>query len=286
MSVAYHAARDWNEAQALLAEHGDDATVVAGGTAFMLLLRQGLIRPAHVIGLRGLPDAARIDVDAHGGISIGALATHTSVERSREIARTWPELADAVGKVATVRVRNQATLGGSLAHADPASDAPVMLAALAAQAVVVGAGGASHRIAVDELLVDTFTTSLGPTELIRAVEVPARTPATRAVYLKYTLRTVDDYATVSVAARAEVVDGRYAALRIFLGAVGSRPMRAASVEKALTGHAIDAKVASDAAALVAGDIDPIDDVRGSAEYKREMARVWTARALAALGRDQ
>lgn len=286
MSVAYHAARDWNEAQALLAEHGDDATVVAGGTAFMLLLRQGLIRPAHVIGLRGLPDAARIDVDAHGGISIGALATHTSVERSREIARTWPELADAVGKVATVRVRNQATLGGSLAHADPASDAPVMLAALAAQAVVVGAGGASHRIAVDELLVDTFTTSLGPTELIRAVEVPARTPATRAVYLKYTLRTVDDYATVSVAARAEVVDGRYAALRIFLGAVGSRPMRAASVEKALTGRAIDPKVASDAAALVAGDIDPIDDVRGSAEYKREMARVWTARALAALGRDQ
>lgn len=286
MSVAYHAARDWNEAQALLAEHGDDATVVAGGTAFMLLLRQGLIRPAHVIGLRGLPDAARIDVDAHGGISIGALATHTSVERSREIARTWPELADAVGKVATVRVRNQATLGGSLAHADPASDAPVMLAALAAQAVVVGAGGASHRIAVDELLVDTFTTSLGPTELIRAVEVPARTPATRAVYLKYTLRTVDDYATVSVAARAEVVDGRYAALRIFLGAVGSRPMRAASVEMALTGRAIDAKVASDAAALVAGDIDPIDDVRGSAEYKREMARVWTARALAALGRDQ
>lgn len=286
MSVAYHAARDWNEAQALLAEHGDDATVVAGGTAFMLLLRQGLIRPAHVVGLRGVPDAARIDVDAHGGISIGAMTTHTSVERAPEVARTWPELADAVGKVATVRVRNQATLGGSLAHADPASDAPAMLAALAAQALVFGAGGVSRRVPVDELLVDTFTTSLGPAELIRAVEIPARTPATRAVYLKYTLRTVDDYATVSVAARAEILGGRYAALRIFLGAVGSRPMRAASVEKALTGQPIDAKATSDAAALVAGDIDPIDDVRGSAEYKREMARVWTARALAALGRDQ
>lgn len=283
MSITYHAASTWDEARGLLAEHGDDATVVAGGTAFMLLLRQGLIRPGHVVGLRRITDATRIDVDPHGGISIGAMTTHTAVERSPEIRRTWPELADAVAKVATVRVRDQATLGGSLAHADPASDAPVMLAALAAQALVVGDDGA-HRIPVDELLVDTFTTSLLPNEVIRAVEVPARAPSTRAVYLKYTLRSVDDYATVSVAARADLNEGRFDALRIFLGGVGPRPMRAVSVDRSLTGQAADEKLIADAALLVDDDIDPIDDVRGSAAYKREMARVFTRRALAALAR--
>lgn len=283
MSITYHAPSSWDEARALLAAHGDDATAVAGGTAFMLLLRQGLIRPAHVVGLRRVPDAARIDVDPHGGISIGAMTTHTAVERSAEIRRTWPELADAVAKVATVRVRNQATLGGSLAHADPASDAPVMLAALAAQALVAGEAH-DHRVPVDELLVDTFTTSLLPTEVIRAVEVPARSPSTRAVYLKYTLRSVDDYATVAVAARADMNDGRFDALRIFLGGVGPRPMRAVSVDRALTGQAADEKLIADAAALVADDIDPIDDVRGSAAYKRAMARVFTMRALTALAR--
>lgn len=283
MSVTYHAPTSWDEARALLVEHGDDATVLAGGTAFMLLLRQGLIRPGHAVGLRRIGDAPRIDVDAHGGISIGAMATHTAVERSAEIRRTWPELADAVGKVATVRVRDQATLGGSLAHADPASDAPVMLAALAAQALVVGDGGA-HRVPVDELLVDTFTTSLLPGEIIRSVEVPARTPSTRAVYLKYTLRTVDDYATVSVAARADLNDGRFDALRVFLGGVGPRPMRAAAVDRSLTGQPAEEKLIADAAPLVDDDIDPIDDVRGSAAYKREMARVFTRRALSALAR--
>ena len=283
MSITYHAPASWDEARALLVDHGDDASVVAGGTAFMLLLRQGLIRPGHVVGLRRVSDAMRIDVDAHGGISIGAMVTHSAVEHSPEIRRAWPELADAVSKVATVRVRNQATLGGSLAHADPASDAPVMLAALAAQAVVVGDDG-THRVPVDELLVDTFTTSLLPSEVIRAVEVPARAPSTRAVYLKYTLRTVDDYATVSVAARADMNDGRFDALRVYLGGVGARPMRAMSVDRSLTGQAADEKLIADAAPLVDDDIDPIDDVRGSAAYKREMARVFTARALSALAR--
>lgn len=286
MSIAYHAPADWRGALDLVERHGDDATLVAGATAFTLLLRQGLIRPAHVIGLRRIAGATDIDADAHGGISIGALATHTAVERSPIVRKNWPELADAVSKVATVRVRNQATLGGSLAHADPASDAPAMLAALAAQAVVVSGPGASpRRIPVDELLVDTFTTTLAPNEIIRAVEVPGRTPATRAVYLKYTLRTVDDYATVSVAARAEVTDGLLDGVRIFLGAVGPRPMRARTVEGAVTGKRVDAAVAAEAAALVADDIDPIDDVRGTAAYKREMARVFTERALTALGRS-
>jgi carbon-monoxide dehydrogenase medium subunit len=281
-SFAYHEPSSWPEALALLAQHGDAALIVAGGTAFTLLLRQGLITPSHVVSLRLVQDATRIKADAHGGLSIGATATHTAVVRSDAVRRSWPELADAAAKVATIRVRNQATLGGSVAHADPASDVPVMLAALDAQAVVLGGGGARRRIPVDELLVDTFTTTLGPTDVIQSLEVRARRPTTRAVYLKYTMRSVDDYATVSVGAQAEVADGVLRDLRVFLGAVGPRPMRASSVEKALLDRPADARAIDDAAALVTDDIDPIDDLRGSARYKREMARVWTARALRAL----
>jgi carbon-monoxide dehydrogenase medium subunit len=282
MSYEYHEPSDWRQALALLAQHGDDATVLAGGTAFTLLLRQGLIRPSAVVGLRKIRDAGRIDVDGHGGLSIGTTATHTDVVRSTAVRGAWPELAAAVSKVATVRVRNQATLGGSVAHADPASDAPVMLAALAAQVVVLGDGGARRRVPIEELLVDTFTTSLAPTELIHSLEVPGRTPTQRAVYLKFTLRSVDDYATVSVGAVAGVADGTIQELRVFLGAVGAKPMRAASVEGALRGERVDAGRLAEAAALVRGDIDPIDDIRGSASYKSEMARVWTERALRAV----
>lgn len=271
----------WPEAAALLRQGGDDAMVLAGGTAFTLLLRQGLIRPSYVVGLRRIRDAARIDVDAHGGISIGSTATHSAVARSSAISASWPELADAALKVATVRVRNQATLGGSVAHADPASDAPVMLAALAAQVVVLSEAG-PRRVPIEDLIVDTFTTSLGPAELIHSVEIPGRDPRTRAAYLKFTLRSVDDYATVSVGARADIANGTFRDLRIFLGAVGPRPMRATSVEEALRGQTVDPRRFGDAASLVRGDIDPIDDLRGSASYKREMARVWTERALVAL----
>ncbi|HET7700062.1 MAG TPA: xanthine dehydrogenase family protein subunit M [Candidatus Limnocylindria bacterium] len=282
MNVSYHEPATWQEAHALLERHGDDATVLAGGTAFTLLLRQGLIRPGHVVALRRIAGASAIDADAHGGVSIGALATHTAVQRSDRITAAWPELADAVAKVATVRVRNQATLGGSVAHADPASDAPVMLCALAAQVVVTTADAGSRRVPIEELFVDTFTTTLGPAELIRSIEIPARPAGAAAVYRKYTLRSADDYACVSVGALADLGGGVFGGLRLFLGGVGPTPMRARSVERALAGTRVDARAIADAAALARDDVDPQSDTRGSAAYKREMARVWTERALRAL----
>ena len=283
MSYAYHEPRAWPEALALLERHAEDVAVLAGSTAFTLLYRQGLLRPGHVVGLRRVADAARIDADAHGGLSIGAMATHSAVQRSEHVRHAWPELADAVSKVATVRVRNQATLGGSVAHADPASDAPVMLAALGAQVVVVsGSAAARRRVPIDELFVDTFTTTLAPTELIHSLELPGRPAGARAAYRKFTLRSVDDYATVAVGAYAEVSGGRVRALRVFLGGVGPTPMRAASVERALVGGPADGERCADAAAFARDDVDPIDDARGSAGYKREMARVWTERTLRSL----
>ena len=278
---AYHEPTMWGSAQELMARD-PDALVLAGGTAFTLLLRQGLIQPATVVSLRRIAGADAVHAHVNGGLWIGAMATHTAIVRSPEVRRAWPELADAAAKVATLRVRNQATIGGSVAHADPASDVPVMLAALDAGAIVRKPKGGAPLVPIEELFVDTFTTSLAPGEFIESVLVAGRGPNTRAVYLKYTPRSVDDYATVSVAARAEVVGGQLRSPRIFLGAVGPRPMRATSVEQALGGGTADPRTFGDAAALVVQDIDPINDVRGSAEYKREMARVFTERALWAL----
>src|SRR3954463_5190339 len=219
---AYHEPTGWGEAQEIMARD-PDAVVLAGGTAFTLLLRQGLIRPTTVVSLRRVSGADAIRGHSDGSLWIGAMATHTAVVRSPEVRRAWPEFADAAAKGATPRGRNQATIGGSAAHADPASDVPVMLAALGAGVIVRKPKGAP-LVPIEDVLVDTFTTSLGPGEFIESILVGGRGPATRAVYLKYTLRSVDDSAPVSAGAGAEVTDGQVRSARIFLGAVGPRPM--------------------------------------------------------------
>jgi len=180
-----------------------------------------------------------------------------------------------------VRIRNQATVGGNLAHADPAQDPPPMLAALGAAVTVVSPRGA-RSIAVEDLAVDHFTTTLAGDEIITEVIVPPLAPGTRATYVKFLPRTADDYATVSVAAAMRLADGAVADTRIVLGAVGPTPIRARAAEAALAGAKPSRERLAQAAALVRDEVDPLDDLRGSAEYKREMARVWTERALLAL----
>jgi len=277
----YHEPDSVLEALDLLARHGEDAHLVAGATAFTLLWRQGLLRPGHVIGLRRIASLGGI-TSAGDGLVIGATVTHREVERSQEVARYCPAITRTFASVATVRIRNQATLGGNLAHADPAQDPPPMLMALGAQVVAASADG-ERAIALDELFVDVFTTSLRPGEILTAVRFPALAPGTRATYLKFLPRTADDYATVSVAAMLRVGDdGNVADVRVALGACGPTPVRARSVEAALRGSRPDAKRIADAAARVTADIQPFDDVRGSAAYKRDMARVWTERALTSL----
>ncbi len=281
MTYDYHEPESVAEALDLLVRHGEDAHLVAGATAFTLLWRQGLLRPGHVIGLRRIAALGEITT-SDGGLVIGATVTHRAIERSQEVARYCPALTRTFASVATVRVRNQATIGGNLAHADPAQDPPPMLIALGAEVIATSAAG-ERAIAVDELFVDVFTTSLRPGEIITAVRFPALAAGTRATYLKFLPRTADDYATVSVAAALRLAnDGTVADVRVALGAAGPTPRRARSVEDALRGARPDTKRIADAAARVDADIEPFDDVRGSAAYKREMARLWTERALTSL----
>ncbi len=270
------------EAIDLLARHGDDAHVMAGGTSLVLMMQQGLIRPAHVVSLHKVSELRGIRSTADGSLEIGALATHREIERSSLVRAHSAMLAEAFARIATVRIREQATLGGNLAHADPAQDPPPALIAVGAMVLIQGPGPA-REIPLEDLSVDIFTTSLEPGELIVGVRIPPLAAGTRAVYLKFLPRTEDDYATVSVAATAVVAgDGTVRQLRVALGAVGATPIRARAAEAALLGLKADEKAIKAAAERAAEATDPIADGRGSAGYKRSMARVFTERALRAV----
>ena len=266
-----------DEALALLAEDSDDTVVMAGGTSVVILMKQELIRPARVIGLRRIEQLRAIDADKT--LSLGALATHGALARSQAVRRHAPALAATFAAVATVRIREQATLGGNLAHADPAQDPPVTLLALDGVVVAMNASRA-RRIPLDALFVDLFETSLEPDELLLRVELPPLPAGARVTYKKFLPGTLDDYATVSVAAVvATDASGACTHARIALGGAGPVPLRARDAERSLAGRRLDDAAIREAAALAAGATDPIDDLRGSGAYKRAMTAVWTERAL-------
>jgi len=278
-SFDYHAPTSLYETLELMATYGDDAHLMAGGTALVLLMQQGLLQPGHVVGLRDVAELDGIRRLDDGGLEIRALTTHRQAERSPEVQTYCPALAETFARVATVRIRNQATVGGNLAHADPAQDPPPMLIALGGQAVVMSRQG-QRRVPLDEFFVDYFETALQRDEVLVAAELPPLAPGTRVTYKKFLPRTQDDYATVSVAARVRLTeDHRCAEIRVALGAAATVPVRARQVEDALRGQILDPATVRDAAALVRDEVDPLQDLRGSASYKREMARVWTERAI-------
>ena len=275
----YHEPDTLEEALDLLQRHQDDAHLLAGGTAMVLLMAQGLARPDHVIGLRRIEALRGIRRRRDGGLELGAMVTHAEAERSAAVAAHCPALRTAFGEVATVRIRNQGTVGGNLVHADPAQDPPPMLLALGAEVIAASPRG-QRRIPLHELFVGFFQTSLEPDEIVTTVSLPPPEERAGAAYLKFLPRTQDDYATISVAAWLRPdADGRCAQVRIALGAADAVPLRARRAEELLAGRRPDAEAIAEAAAAVRDEVDPIDDARGSVAWKREMARVWTERAL-------
>lgn len=261
---------------------GGDAQLLAGGTALTLLRKQGLVARGPTIDLGAIPGLDAIAEEADGRLVIGATATLRSIETSRVVRRLAPVLADVVGRVATIRIRNQATIGGNLVHADPAQDPPPILLVLDAEVEIAGPGG-RRRVPLDGFFVDVFETVVRPDEILTAILVPPVAPTSRAGFEKFLPRTADDYATVSVAARLDLAaDGSLGDARIALGSAAAVPLRVPAAEDALRGGSpSQARIAAAADAVMAA-VDPIDDVRGSADYKREMTGVWTRRLLQAL----
>lgn len=272
----------------LLERYGDDARLLAGGTGLINLMKQRLVLPGYLIGLRKLSKEYAGVQRQNGGLKIGALTTHWDVEQSPVVKEAAPLLAETYHHVATVRIRNVATVGGGLAHADPNMDPPQAFIALDAKVQATSRGG-SREIPAAEFFKDYYETALSPGEVVTGVSIPAQPARSSYAYLKFLPRTADDYATVSVAARLTLSqDGSTVEeARIALGSVGSTPVRATGAENALKGQKVSPELFRAAAETVPPVVDPISDFRGSAEYKRDMTAVFTRRALEqALSRAQ
>jgi carbon-monoxide dehydrogenase medium subunit len=273
----FHSPRTLDEALSLLDEHQEEGRPMAGGTALVVLMKQSLVDADHLISLARVPglDGIRNESD---GLHIGALTRHRDVETSSVVKQHAALLADVYRHVATVRIRNVATVGGGIAHADPAQDPPPGLIALDARIKLVSKSG-ERTLPITDVFQDYYETAIRPDELLAEVIVPPVASAAKTVYLKFLPRTADDYATVAVAARGEVQNGTVRNLRVALGAAGPTPVHATAVEQALEGQQATADNIRRAAAAVADQVDPLDDFRGSSDYKRDMAVVFTRRAL-------
>jgi carbon-monoxide dehydrogenase medium subunit len=268
-----------DEALSLVDQHGDDGKVIAGGTALVILMKQRLVRPTALISLAKLQELRGVE-RRNGGIRIGALTTHREAETNGLVRETLPMLAETLHHVATVRIRNVGTLGGNLAHADPNQDPPAALIALGASVEIVGKAG-ERTVPIEEFFTDYYETALQPGELVRAITVPAPLAGAGAAYTKFLPRTADDYATVAVAAvvQLDASGERLEQVRLGLGSLGSTPLRPLETEAALRGQPANEAAIRAASAAVKDEVDPISDIRGSAEYKRDMAEVFVRRTV-------
>jgi len=275
----YRTPRALDEALAILEEFGEDARAVAGGTALVTMMRQRLVRPTCVVSLRDVAGLGRIEA-TNGVVRLGALVTHRDAEVSPLLRERLPVLAETFRRVATVRIRHMATVGGALAHADPNQDPPVTLLALGARVEIRRVGG-QRELPLEAFFRDYYETALEPGELITGVSVPLLPAATGASFVKFLPRSADDYATVAVAAVVTLEpDGeRCREARIALGSVAVTPLRARAAEAALAGERLDRRVLRATGEAARREVDPLTDHRGSAAYKREMTAVMVGRAL-------
>jgi carbon-monoxide dehydrogenase medium subunit len=275
----YRTPKSLKEVHANLKEFGSDAKLVAGGTALIIMMKQRLVRPSCLISLRSVRGLNGIELQ-NGGLRIGGLATHRQLETSPLIRRRLRMLAETYHHVATLRVRNMATVGGGLAHADPNQDPPPSLIALGATLKATSANG-SRVIPMDEFFKDYYETVLNPDELITEVMVPKLPLNSGAAYIKFLPRTADDYATVSAAAvlTLDKSNKTIADVRIALGSVGVTPIRATAAEAVLRGQPLKTEAFAEAGEKAKEAVDPISDFRGSAGYKKDMAAVFVRRAL-------
>lgn len=274
------------EALDALAQYGDEAKLIAGGTGLLNLMKQRLVQPAYLIGLRrlthvdGMTQICEVGGTASGqAFRIGALYTHRAIEDSPFVHTHFPLLAETFRHVASIRIRTVATLGGALAHADPNQDPPPSLIVLDARVCLRSSRG-EREVGIDDFFVDYYETVIEPDEIVCAVIIPAQPDNSGTAFLKFLPQTHDDYATVAVAVRVTLDADQITEARVGLGAAGATPLRATDVEAALQGQTPTSDRIRDAAALVADAVDPISDFRGSADYKRDMAVVFVQRALA------
>ncbi len=275
----YHTPASVQEAISLLGRLKDDAKVLAGGHSLLPMMKLRLAQPKHLIDLRKVPGLSGIKEDG-GAIAIGALTTHYAVESSSLLKQKCPLLTETAGTIGDPQVRNMGTIGGSLAHADPAADYPAAVIALGAELVAEGPKG-KRTIKVDDFFKGLLTTALQPQEILVEIRIPSWPVGTGTAYVKFP-HPASRFAVVGVAA-VVTTDGKKVGVGI-TGA-GTKAVRAKGVEAALAGKTLDAATIKAAAEKAADGVDVQADLQGSVEYKTHLLKVYCRRALeAALSR--
>lgn len=270
----YSAPANLQDALALLA--GDDVKVLAGGMSLIPIMKLRLAMPGQLVDIGRIPDLNYIREDK-GVLRIGATTTHYQVETSAAVRSRCPLLAEAASNIGDIQVRNVGTIGGSIAHADPAADYPASLLALEARLVLVTAK-AQREMAISDFFIDTFTTALEPGEIIREVIVPVEEQSTGTSYQKM-LQPASGFAIVGIAARVKKSGGKVTMARVGVTGLSGKPYRALGVEKALEGTPGSASDVQKAAAAVAEGVEANSDLHASADFRKHLARVYTMRAL-------
>jgi carbon-monoxide dehydrogenase medium subunit len=275
----YHSPASVQEAISLLGRLKDDAKLLAGGHSLLPMMKLRLAQPKHLIDLRKVPGLSGIKEDG-GAIAIGALTTHYAVESSSLLKQKCPLLSETAGTIGDPQVRNMGTIGGSLAHADPAADYPAAVIALGAELVAEGPKG-KRTIKVDDFFKGLLTTALQPQEILVEIRIPSWPAGTGMAYMKFP-HPASRFAVVGVAA-VVTADGKKVGVGI-TGA-GTKAVRARGVEAALAGKTLDAATIKAAAEKAADGVDVQADLQGSVEYKTHLLKVYCRRALeAALSR--
>jgi len=266
------------EALSLLAEHGTDAKPLAGGQSLIPAMNFRLARPGILVDLNGVADLSGIDTTADGTLRIGAMTRQRTAERSSTIATHCPLLAEALPWVAHAQIRTRGTMGGSVAHADPAAELPAVLAALGARYQLRSQGG-ERWIAAEDFVTGLFATALEPGELLTSIEVPRRAPRTGHAFIEMARRH-GDFALAGVACSITLDDAsRCVSARVALFGVGDGPVLSTAASKALIGTMPDDSAIRDAAATAQAEADPPSDIHATAAYRRHLIGVLTRRAL-------
>jgi carbon-monoxide dehydrogenase medium subunit len=274
----YFAPATLPEAIALLQEHPGEAKILAGGQSLIPLMKLRLSSYPYLVDLRKVPGLAALE-ERDGALVIGAMTRESALERSDLVRRRYTALYETSAVVADPLVRNFATIGGNVAHADPANDHPATMLALRAEVVADGPTG-RRAIPIDDFLVDTFETALAPDEVLVEIRVPQPPPHTGSAYYKLE-RKVGDYAIAGVAAQVTLDGGTCTQIGLGLTNVGPKAIRPVAAQNFLLGKRLDEQTIREAARLAAEAADPTTDLRGPADYKRAMVRTLTTRALRA-----
>jgi len=275
-SFDYIVPRSLKGATDALAKYGDEAKLLAGGHSLLPMMKLRLAQPGVLIDLKRLAKLRRIRQE-NGHVHMGALATHHQVEASRVIKSKCSLLAKTAATIGDTQVRNRGTIGGSIAHADPAADIPAAVLALGGDVLLTESGG-ERWVSLEDFFLGPLTTALEPTEILTALRIPASIPHTGNAYQKVK-QPASGFAIVGVAVRLVVQENVCSDIGIGVTGLGGTPFRARTVEDELRGKTLSADLIESASAQVTGGVDALDDIHASAEFRSHLARLHTGRAI-------